>query len=253
MAAQAQAEPASLPSSPRSSSASPLPTGRTPASCATTASRSGTGRCAPSCAWAASPALGSTKSGSSLPQTKAMTTPVICIEANVRRTLFRSSVLDPDCLTREMTDDKSKGGLVYKSRCVLAGGVIRVGSASGGWAYGLPLELATVGYAIYVLIVYLMWWSKPVRRFHAYRAYCELSEPGPRPYLYGLKVETWPSWRKVLDLKLPDVNEIRRVPETYSVTGGLRPELCMYPVLLSSTLFAGVHFSLLRFIINKIS
>ncbi|KAI5924422.1 hypothetical protein F4810DRAFT_665428 [Camillea tinctor] len=193
------------------------------------------------------PELGSTKSGFSLPCPKV--TPFICVEADVLRTMFQTGVLDPGCLTREMIDDKSKGDWFIK--VVACWQAVYFGlQCIGRWAYGLPLttlELATVGYAIYALIIYLMWWSKPVDISMPVVFTVSRQSLDHVRYLHGPKVENCPSWRKILDPKLPDVNEIRRVPENYSVTGGMRPELCIYPVLLSSTLFAGVHFAAWNF------
>ncbi|OTA57157.1 hypothetical protein K449DRAFT_386465 [Hypoxylon sp. EC38] len=180
-------------------------------------------------------------------QEKTKGTPLICTETDILRTLIQSRILDEDCLTRRVIDEKSKSDWVVK--LIACWQALYFGiQCIGRWGSGLPLtalELSTVVFTTYALALYLLWWHKPVDV--AMPVVFDVSQQALDHVWrhHDLSAPRSPWWTESFawnNLKDTTSIEIRRIPNSFSSTGGLRRDICLYPMLLSSFLFSGLHF-----------
>ncbi|KAI1770562.1 hypothetical protein F4818DRAFT_432572 [Hypoxylon cercidicola] len=172
--------------------------------------------------------------------------PFICVETDILRRLIQEGSLRQDCLTHKMVDEKSKSDWFVK--LVGCCQTLYFGlQCAGRLGMGLPLttlEISTAILAVYALIIQFLWWNKPVDV--AMPIVFAISQPAFDRVvrLYKPNMPRGP-YRKEYQYKkygtVVDITSLRRIPNDFSVTGGLNLGLTTYPALLSSLLFGGPH------------
>ncbi|KAI1418052.1 hypothetical protein F5Y13DRAFT_184566 [Hypoxylon sp. FL1857] len=153
--------------------------------------------------------------------------PLICVETDILRTLIQARILEEDCLTRRMIDEKSKSDWLVK--LIACWQAIYFGlQCLGRWGTGLPLtalELSTVAFTTYALALYLLWWHKPVDV--AMPVVFNVSQQA-LDHVWRHNDPSAPWWRESFAwdnlnfANFTNSTEIRRIPNSFSSTGGLR-------------------------------
>ncbi|KAI1401230.1 hypothetical protein F4819DRAFT_334206 [Hypoxylon fuscum] len=173
----------------------------------------------------------------------------LCVETDVLRTLIQARILEQDCLKPEMIDEKSKQDWIVKLIACWQMLYFTLQCISR-WVLGLPLttlEISTVTFAAYALVIYLLWWNKPVDISMPIVFTIGQNALDDVSRLYDTSVPERPWWKEYrfvisLDRNNISISKNWRLPNSFSATGGLQLGVCLYPVLLSAFLFAGPHF-----------
>lgn len=174
------------------------------------------------------------------------TDPFICVETDTMRRLIQEGSLPQHCLTHKMVDGRSKGDWFVK--LVACCQTLYFGlQCAGRLGMGIPvttLEVSTAVFAVYALVIYMLWWNKPVdidmpivfttNQAAFDRVVCLHKSSMPRtPY--------WKEYKYGDHGSVIDIAGLRRIPNDFSATGGVNLGLSTYPVILSSLVFAGLH------------
>ncbi|KAI1761600.1 hypothetical protein GGR53DRAFT_524992, partial [Hypoxylon sp. FL1150] len=159
--------------------------------------------------------------GGSNPDTNDGIAPFICVETDIVRRLIQEGSIGQDCVTHKIVDEESKDDWFVKlvACCqALYFGIQCVGRLG----MGLPLttlEISTAIFAVYAVIVYLLWWSKPVDV--AVPIFLTTSRPAFDRviHLYDSSTPSMSYWEKHKYSgggKVIDITRIRRIPNDLS-------------------------------------